>query len=166
MKTYNIETISQLGPNHCGIYLITNTINGKYYVGQSVDILNRWQQHEYAEAKSLLYEEIKKYGLINFIFRVLEECSPRELDEREYFWINELNTYEDGYNSTQGNISAIQSLLREGCELVKPTPGTVYVIKWEIDHNADHYPFEDYDYIHGTDNPLEIDQLITGIEGH
>ena len=41
MKTYTIENMADLGRDHCGIYLITNTINNRMYVGQSVDILNR-----------------------------------------------------------------------------------------------------------------------------
>ena len=165
VKTFNTETISQLGPNHCGIYVITNTITGQRYVGQSVDIMSRWQQHEYSDAKTVLYEEIKKYGLINFLFHVIDECSPRELDEREYFWIKELDTYNQGYNSTQGNISTINHLLHEGYKLSEPTPGTIYVVKWELEH-GERYPFQDYDHIHGTDNPYEVDQLITEIEGH
>lgn len=41
MVTYNTDNIDELGNGHCGIYLITNTINNKQYVGQSVDILKR-----------------------------------------------------------------------------------------------------------------------------
>lgn len=166
MITYTTDTIEQLGTGHCGIYIITNSITNRQYVGQSVDIMNRWNQHEYSDAKSELYEDIKKYGLINFKFQILEECSPRVLDEHEYFWINELDTYENGYNNTRGNISVVNKLRDTGDELDVPARSDVERIKNQLDYFIPSRisVYQDYDYIHGTDNPVEIDMLVEQIE--
>lgn len=166
MITYTHDNIDELGNGHCGIYIITNSITNKQYVGQSIDILSRWNQHEYSNAKSELYEDIKKYGLINFKFQVLEECSPRVLDEHEYFWINELDTYENGYNNTRGNISVINRLLESGTKLDTPVRSDVERIKNQLDYYIPNRKsiFQDYDYIHGNDNPIEIDSIINQIE--
>lgn len=85
-----------------GIYKITNTINGKCYIGQSIDIVRRWRQHrtDYQTEEKVLYRAIRKYGLENFSFEVLEECEVTALNERELFWINEYDSYNNGYNAT------------------------------------------------------------------
>lgn len=91
------------------IYVITNQINGKQYVGKTNDsIENRFQQH-LREAKKPkvyhrpLYVAIKKYGPANFTFDQLEECSELQAPERERYWIKELGTYgSHGYNATCG----------------------------------------------------------------
>ena len=87
-----------------GIYLITNKVNGKKYVGQSIDIERRWKSHIIASKKSelLIYRAMRKYGIDNFDFSILEECSVDKLDEREIYWISELDTYNNGYNMTIG----------------------------------------------------------------
>lgn len=89
----------------CGIYRITNLLNGKSYVGQSVHIEERWKRHRYCpkEASHLsLYQDIKKFGIENFRFEILEECLIEQLNEKEVYWIKTLNTYFDGYNNTRG----------------------------------------------------------------
>ena len=87
-----------------GIYLITNKVNGKKYVGQSIDIEGRWKSHITASKKSELhiYRAMRKYGIDNFDFSILEECSVDKLNEREIYWISELDTYNNGYNMTIG----------------------------------------------------------------
>lgn len=104
------------------IYKITNTINGKIYIGQTVQsIKNRWKQHvneAYAEAKCAhLHAAIRKYGENNFNIEVIESCPQELLDEREIYWIKELDTINVGYNLTSGgkgtNKEIDQSLLEE-----------------------------------------------------
>lgn len=95
-----------------GIYKITNQLNGKVYIGQSIDIEERWKQHKRAwrdtSRKALLYEAIRKDGLGNFLFEIIEECPKEKLNEREKFWIREYNSLEDGYN-----MSTIENLQRK-----------------------------------------------------
>lgn len=89
-----------------GIYRIKNKINNKSYIGQSTCIENRWKQH-LSEAKDKssskpLYQAIRKYGVENFSFEVLEECDTSLLDEKEVYYINLYNSYKEGYNATLG----------------------------------------------------------------
>lgn len=93
----------------CGIYKITNTINGKSYIGQSIDISLRWEKHKYeaynSNQKSYnfpLNRAIRKYNIENFTLDIIEECPKELLDEREKYWINYYGTFYEGYNATQG----------------------------------------------------------------
>lgn len=93
----------------CGIYEICNLINGKIYIGKSIDIERRWNQHKYSKTKIVLSNSIKKYGLTNFKFSVIEtfdinqydkislEC---ELVKSEQKWMDIKKSYikEIGYN--------------------------------------------------------------------
>lgn len=93
----------------CGIYKITNKINGKMYVGQSVNIKKRWNSHINDDRKKNQYAihmAIKKYGKENFSFEVIEQCLPTELNEREIYWISYYDTYNNGYNLTMGGDNA------------------------------------------------------------
>lgn len=96
----------------CGIYKLTNTVTGEAYVGQSNDICERWKQHckdalgagtKAATAQAKLYGNIRKAGLNNFTFEVLEECSAADLNKKEKEYIALYNTYDEGLNSTRGN---------------------------------------------------------------
>ena len=74
-----------------GIYCITNKITGEQYVGQSINIEDRKQQHFYnyqyegEEYNKVLYKAMRKYGANNFIFSILEECTVGELNQKETF---------------------------------------------------------------------------------
>lgn len=78
----------------CGIYKITNKITGEAYIGQSVDIHRRWQQHRKAPysgkkcAKYPLYRDAIHYGWELFDFSIIEQCPKDYLDMRETYWIN------------------------------------------------------------------------------
>lgn len=92
-----------------GIYKITNLINGKCYVGQSVDIQKRWkrEKEDASNINSHSYEyplmrAFRKYGFDNFIFEVIEECKIEELNEKEVYWIDYYDTFFHGYNQTLG----------------------------------------------------------------
>lgn len=96
--------------NKCGIYVVTNKINGKQYIGQSNNILRRWYEHRNKsmnpkrkdEFNSIFYAAIREYGLENFEIKILEECSEEELNDRESYWISKLDTFYDGYNNDFG----------------------------------------------------------------
>lgn len=90
-----------------GIYKITNLINQHSYIGQSIHIEKRWNEHRsqynwQRESKKPLYLAFQKYGLENFEFSVLEECEKENLSNREKYWISFYNTYKDGYNQICG----------------------------------------------------------------
>lgn len=87
-----------------GIYLIENLINNKKYVGQSKNIYARWSGHRCdSKVRDLpLYNAMRKYGLENFKFSILEECEVNELADREDYWIAYYNSYvPNGYNINQ-----------------------------------------------------------------
>jgi len=80
------------------IYKTTNIINGKYYIGKDIN-----NSSHYLGSGILLKKAIKKYGKENFIKEILEYCESSDvLDEREKFWIEELNSINLGYNLTTG----------------------------------------------------------------
>lgn len=93
----------------CGIYKITNLINNKSYIGQSVNIEHRWTVEKYrafspnsTEYNKSLSKAFRKYGIENFSFTILEECEVQNLNDKEKYYINLYNTYFDGYNETTG----------------------------------------------------------------
>ena len=96
----------------CGIYKITNTVTGEAYVGQSNDLYKRWCEHckdglgagtKAASAQAKLYGNVRQYGLSNFTFEVLEECSAADLNKKEREYISLYDTYAQGLNATAGN---------------------------------------------------------------
>lgn len=92
----------------CGIYLITNNLNNKKYVGQSTKLNNRWNTWKSGSYKNRLIEEdLQDKPFINHIkFEILEYCSKEKLNEREIFYINKFNTlYPNGYNQQTGGIN-------------------------------------------------------------
>ena len=90
------------------IYKITNTLNSKIYIGQTVkSVQKRFTQHKNNSNKEyfsqiVLYKAFNKYGIENFICEEIEEVSNEKLDEREKYWIEYYDSYFDGYNSTLG----------------------------------------------------------------
>lgn len=93
----------------CGIYKITNLINGKSYIGQSINIKRRIKEHmrDYLKFDYAIYKAIRKYGIGNFSFDILCECKKDELDDLEIKYINEFRSYgrfsdSKGYNETLG----------------------------------------------------------------
>lgn len=93
-----------------GIYKITNDINDKIYVGQSVDIKKRWSQHIYyalnpSKCNMIINFEMRKLGIDHFKIETIEECPVEKLDEREIYWIDFYDSYHNGYNATEGGKS-------------------------------------------------------------
>lgn len=98
-----------------GIYKIENLINHKVYIGQSIHIERRWSEHKQKSSKSVISQAIKKYGVENFSFEVLEECRTQDLGKRESYYIQKYDCMipkgynideplEDGYHITYQNL--------------------------------------------------------------
>ena len=92
-----------------GIYTITNKINGKVYVGQSKDIIDRWSKHEKALVKNehhseTLQADFNLYGGIEaFEFNVVELCDVSLLKEKEKYYFEKYNSITNGYNGNKQN---------------------------------------------------------------
>lgn len=93
----------------CGIYKITNQIDNKCYIGQSVNISQRWKDHAKCglgidtPAGNKLYKAMIEEGIWNFSWELLEECSREQLDSKEKYYIDLYNACDFGYNSNKGN---------------------------------------------------------------
>lgn len=97
-----------------GIYKIENKVNGKVYVGQSVNIETRWKNHRCELNRGTHYNDYlqrswNKYGADNFDFSVIEECEQCELNDKEIYWIDLYHSCESeyGYNSQLGGAGDI-----------------------------------------------------------
>lgn len=97
----------------CGIYKITNLINGHSYIGQSSNIEKRWERHRHytsaSDKNKILYKAFQKYGIENFSFEIIEECPTTLLNEKEIYWIKYYDTYNNGYNATLGGGGMLQA---------------------------------------------------------
>ena len=89
---------------HIGIYKITNIENQMCYVGQAVNIADRWKQHikrgigADTPTRNKLYPAMLENGVENFSFELIEECPREKLNEREDYWQEFFKAKEFGYS--------------------------------------------------------------------
>lgn len=92
-----------------GIYKITNLNTNMCYIGQAVDVANRWKDHAKCglgidtPAGNKLYAAMMDEGIWNFSWELLESCERSLLDEKEKYYIGVYQASEFGYNSNKGN---------------------------------------------------------------
>lgn len=90
------------------IYKITNTVNGKVYIGKTMlTVKERWREHCKDSIKERckdrpLYRAMRKYGKDRFTIEQLEECDEKVLSDREIYWIDQYRSFRCGYNATLG----------------------------------------------------------------
>ena len=157
----------------CGIYKIENLINGKIYIGKSVNIQKRFQDHIGDSFKEntpaynhLIHKAIRKYKPENFSFIIIEECDENELNQKEMAWIRlydccVLDGPDKGYNMTRGgegsssiNVDKIYELWDSGLSvreiadvLHHDRHGISIKIKEYKNYNADEYNRRHYNPI-------------------
>lgn len=119
----------------CGIYMIHNKINDKKYIGQSKHIFRRWTEHrqDSKTEDTPLYYAIRKYGIEQFDFSILQECDNDQLTILEEYYIDKYNTYVPyGYNlkvpSNHYTTDNIPSKYLEIIDLIKNTNKTLVEI--------------------------------------
>ena len=93
------------------VYLIKNNITNEIYIGSSSNIQNRWHVHRNSTnylkyPNNLLYANIHKYGIKNFEFSILEECSRDKLLEKEQFYMDKL---KPEYNIAKANLTVAEA---------------------------------------------------------
>lgn len=86
----------------CGIYTITNKINGKLYLGSSIDINKRWHKHKTELRKKRhknqhLQNSWNKYGEHNFDFIIVEKCLEKNRFIIEQTYLDEIKKEPEKY---------------------------------------------------------------------
>lgn len=104
MSIENVQKLLTDTTKRVGIYGLRNKETGKWYVGLSSNISQRWKKYKRLNCKSQkkLYASLAKNGFDGFDKYILEECKEENLGEREIFWINKLDSISDGYNVMKG----------------------------------------------------------------
>ena len=105
------------------IYKITNKVNGKVYIGQTrtslKERMSKHYSHSRVENVTGIDAAIKKYGKENFDIDIVEECPQGLLDEKERYYINYYNSYNEGYNLTLGGQDGLGTKKVFDVEIVK-----------------------------------------------
>lgn len=95
------------------IYKITNKINGKCYIGQTMknDPVDRWKSHCSKKTDSAIHLAIVKYGKNNFTLEVIDNTNTiDELNQLEIMYIKQFNSfYPNGYNLDEGGRNCVKS---------------------------------------------------------
>lgn len=95
------------------IYKATNIINGKVYIGQTTNTINRRRTEHYynamnGDSNQVFYRAIRKYGKDSFSWEIIDKAdTKKELCEKEIYWIEYYNSYIgkkdcNGYNMSIG----------------------------------------------------------------
>ena len=89
----------------CGIYKITNTITGDFYIGSSKNVKRRWAAHKWPSSwkrfpNNSMYIDMQKYGVEKFEFQILEVVEPDDLKVTEQKFIELL---KPAYNDRNAN---------------------------------------------------------------
>lgn len=87
------------------IYKATNLVNGKCYIGQTVDLHSRIWQHQrcYEKERCDFHDAIQEFGFHNFKWDVLDSCTDKEkASDLEKYYIEKYDTFKNGYNMTKG----------------------------------------------------------------
>lgn len=89
--------------SHGYIYQIINVLNNHSYIGYTKNLIYRMEKHfKSIKNNTVLYRAIRKYGIDNFVVKILEQPLLEDLSEREKYWIKFFDTYKNGYNMTEG----------------------------------------------------------------
>ena len=94
----------------CGIYKITNTVTGYFYIGSSKDVKHRFAVHK-CQSKwnecpnKQMYQDMQKYGVDKFVFEVLEVVEEDKLKEKEQRFIETLNPTYNQVNAKGLNVA-------------------------------------------------------------
>ena len=96
------------GKDPTGIYKVTNIQTQEIYIGKSTSVASRWINHIKAAegldgvADSQFQRALRKYGVDNFTWELLEETTKDKLTEKEKYWITFYDTTRYGYNMKVG----------------------------------------------------------------
>lgn len=121
MKLYEINNKKEY--DFSCIYLWTNLVNGKKYVGQTTCFYRRMKTYRYTYPNAYMEHAVNKHGLDNFDITILERDVPLDkLDEREQYWLDYYQSYDadKGYNI---------------CKIASTTKGVTHTEEWCQEHS-------------------------------
>ena len=121
MKLYEINNKKEY--DFSCIYLWTNLVNGKKYVGQTTCFHRRMKTYRYTYPNAYMEHAVKKHGVDNFDITILERDVPLDkLDEREQYWLDYYQSYDadKGYNI---------------CKVAGTTEGVTHTEEWCQKHS-------------------------------
>ena len=101
-----------------GIYKITNTITGDFYIGSSKNIKRRWESHKWKTTwkkypNNPMYLDMQKYGLDKFDFQVIAEVEESFLKEKEQYFIETLKPTYNSCNAKGLNVERRKKYQKE-----------------------------------------------------
>jgi hypothetical protein len=108
------------------IYKITNVLDGKVYIGQTMrKFEDRKKEHlkSFKDNKSqtVLIKAVLKHGVDNFNFEVVEECNNDQIDEKEIYYIKQYNSKApNGYNVRSGGREKLNTTNSNRHTVAKP----------------------------------------------
>ena len=87
-----------------GVYKITNTATGDFYIGSSKNVKYRWRDHKIPSTwkrcpNNQMYQDMQKYGVDKFVFEILTEVEADKLKEMEQQFIEKLQPTYNNYNA-------------------------------------------------------------------
>ena len=102
----------------CGIYKITNTITGDFYIGSSKNVKQRWRDHKKPSTwndnpNNPMYVDMRKYGVDKFVFEILAEVEEDKLKETEQKFIETLQPTYNSCNAKGLNIERYKEYHKE-----------------------------------------------------
>ena len=121
MKLYEINNKKEY--DFSCIYLWTNLVNGKKYVGQTTCFHRRMGTYRHTYPNAYMERAVNKHGLDNFDITILERDVPLDkLDEREQYWLDYYQSYDmdKGYNI---------------CKIASTTKGVTHTEEWCQEHS-------------------------------
>ena len=101
-----------------GIYKITNTVTGDFYIGSSKDVKRRWESHKWPSIwkqckNNPMYQDMQKYGVDKFEFEILEEVEESFLKEKEQEFIETLKPTYNNYRAKGWDIERHKEACRK-----------------------------------------------------
>lgn len=146
MPSRNYTRLPNPLDEECGVYRITNTANGKFYVGSSVNMRYRQYTHlswlrKGRHENGYLQRAFSKNGEQSFVFEVLEKCNREVLLEREQWYLDTLSPTDRtrGYNlnaQATGGISSPESKAKFQ-QTIAAKKAAGYVPHWTGKHHTE-----------------------------
>lgn len=124
---------------NCGIYKVSSkTFPDRFYIGASENLEERKWSHTIKKSRHPgLQNHIKRYGLNDLVFEVIELCNKTELQYKEQYWISELNPFFNTFrfaSSVDNGVLAQKAAYKDGCliEYLNKEHQILQVLEWEL----------------------------------